>query len=160
MKLIVSTFLVLFSILASAGTYIAEFPMGPLDSITPGKLCERPAEYRYPERIPYCARDVDPRLKADVFREYRNQGYRLDPKDRKSYKIDHLIPLCAGGSNDETNLWPQHVTIYEQTDRMEALGCEKLKEGKILQADLVELIITTKKNLTLVPQTMSYLNNL
>lgn len=139
----------------------AEYPKGPESSLTPGSLCDRPDSYRYPERIAYCERDhLDPAVKEDVFREYRNNGYGLNPSNRSQYKIDHLVPLCAGGSNQENNLWPQHMTIYSVTDPMESLGCEKLKLGKIKQADLVRRIIAAKKNMSLVPSTLSFLRTL
>lgn len=157
-----SCFLI-FSLLLSFysfAEYSAEYPQGPIPSLTPGRLCERPDEYRYPERIPYCSRDVDSSLKADIFREYRDQGFRLNPKERNQYKIDHLIPLCAGGSNHEDNLWPQHMSIYVITDRLESLGCEKLKLGKILQKDLVDLILAAKKDLDRVSDTLTYLERL
>jgi hypothetical protein len=143
-----------------ADVYVAEFPKGPLSDLTPGSLCDRPDAYRYPERIAYCNRDVDPSLKADVFKEYRHEGYRLDPKRRNDYKIDHLIPLCAGGSNRENNLWPQHRSVYELTDPLESIGCEKLKAGKIKQAKLVEMILSAKKNLDLVQPTLRVLLSL
>jgi hypothetical protein len=158
MKLLIIAFI--FSTLALGAGPRGEFPTGPDSKLTPGRLCDRPDTYRYPERIPYCNRSVDPRLKDDVFREYRNQGYRLNPRDRDRYKIDHLIPLCAGGSNEEDNLWPQHETIYIKTDALEAVGCEKLKMAKIRQADLVKLILSAKRDLALVPKTWSYLNSL
>lgn len=160
MKFIFLSLLISFSAISGGVVFKAEFPKGPDVSLTPGKLCDRPDTYRYPERIAYCNRDVDPTLKDDVFREYREQGFRLDPKNRGNYKIDHLIPLCAGGSNDETNLWPQHVTIYTQTDPLESLGCEKLKLGKIKQAQLVQMILSAKRDLTLVPRTLTFLTNL
>jgi hypothetical protein len=139
----------------------AEFPRTPDLRLTPGSLCDRPDSYRYKERIAYCERDsMDPSIKNDVFEEYRHKGFRLNPADRYDYKIDHLIPLCAGGSNLENNLWPQHKTIYQETDPLEALGCEKLKIGKITQADLVKKILAAKRNLSLVPQTLQYLNNI
>ncbi len=155
-------FLLLITLSTSlfADAYKAEFPKGPESDLTPGSLCDRPDEYRYSERVPYCERDVDSSLKADVFKEYRNEGYRLDPKKRQDYKIDHLIPLCAGGSNREDNLWPQHVTIYTQTDPLESVGCEKLKAGKIKQAVLVKMILEAKKDLSLVPKTLTHLTNL
>lgn len=34
-------------------------------------------------------------------------GYGVSIRDRDIFKVDHLIPLSLGGSNDETNLWPQ-----------------------------------------------------
>lgn len=139
----------------------ADYPKGPESNLTPGSLCDRPDSYRYPERIAYCERDhLEPEVKEDVFREYRNSGYRLDPRRRNDYKVDHLIPLCAGGSNQENNLWPQHMSIYVVTDPMESLGCEKLKLGKIRQGDLVKRIIAAKKNISLVPSTLSFLRSL
>lgn len=144
----------------AAREYIAEYPKGPDSELTPGSLCDRPDAYRYAERIPYCNRDVDPTLKADVFREYREEGYRLNPKQRDDYKIDHLIPLCAGGSNKESNLWPQHISIYTQTDPLESLGCEKLRAGKIKHRHLVQLILSAKRNTSLVPSTLKYLSGL
>jgi hypothetical protein len=159
MKFFFLSLLISFSAVSGV-IYKAEFPKGPETDLTPGKLCDRPDAYRYEERIPYCNRDVDRTLKDDVFREYRESGYRLNPKERQNYKIDHLIPLCAGGSNSEDNLWPQHITIYSQTDPLESIGCEKLKIGKIKQAKLVEMILAAKRDLTLVPKTITYLNNL
>jgi hypothetical protein len=143
-----------------SANYADDFPMGPVIELTPGSLCTRPTEYRYAERIPYCERNVDTHQKEGIFKEYRQLGYRLNPKDRKDYKIDHLIPLCAGGSNREDNLWPQHVSIYTQTDPLEGIGCEKLKSGRIKQSELVELILAAKKNLRLVPDTLSYLTRI
>lgn len=151
--------MLLLSSLAFAGIK-GEFPQGPDASITPGSLCTRPDSYRYEEHIPYCKRDVAGDLKRDVFTEYRNLGWGLNPSKRSEYKIDHLIPLCAGGSNEEDNLWPQHKTIYAQTDEMENIGCQRLRDGKIKQAELVKMILAAKHNLSLVPQTMKFLNNL
>lgn len=152
--------LLILTTTAFADSTIAEFPSGPNQSITPGSLCDRPDSYRYQERIPYCERDVDSALKADVFKEYRNLGFTLPPSKRSQYKIDHLIPLCAGGSNREDNLWPQHKSVYTRTDALEFVGCEKLKAGKIKQADLIERILAAKRDLSLVSKTLRYLTDL
>lgn len=140
--------------------YKGEFPTGPDADLTPGSLCDRPDAYRYSERIPYCNRNVDSSLKADIFQEYRLNGYRLDPKKRQDYKIDHLIPLCAGGSNREDNLWPQHKTVYELTDALESVGCEKMKAGALKQAEFIKRLLAAKKDLSLVDETLEYLNSL
>lgn len=155
MKAFFFALLVSTSLFASI-EYKAEYPKGPDALLTPGSLCERPDAYRYPEKVPYCNRDVDSSLKADIFQNYRNDGYRLDPKDRSSYKIDHLIPLCAGGSNNEDNLWPQHKSVYEITDPMEPAACDAMKAGKIKQAEVVKLILAAKKDLSLVKKTTEY----
>ncbi|MFN8371247.1 MAG: hypothetical protein U0T83_11575 [Bacteriovoracaceae bacterium] len=139
----------------------SEYPIGPDSSVTPGSLCDRPTNYRYGERIAYCERNVDTNLKKEIFRVYRDQlHYRLDPNTRSQYKIDHLIPLCAGGSNKQNNLWPQHQTIYNVTDPLEGVGCEQLKAGKITQQALIKLILEAKRSLNKAPDTLRYLNNL
>ena len=33
--------------------------------------------------------------------------YGLPAGPHPDYEIDHLIPLCLGGSDDFSNLWPQ-----------------------------------------------------
>jgi hypothetical protein len=150
----------LFVLSVPAFAYKAEFPTTPVLDLTPGSLCERPSQYRYPEQIPYCNRDVNREVKEEIFREYRRQGYRLNLQRREDYKIDHYIPLCAGGSNDEDNFWPQHVSVFSITDPLEFIGCEKLKIGKITQAHLVKLIKKAKNDLTTAPETLSFLRSL
>jgi len=145
---------------AFALAYKAEFPEKPETKLTPGSLCDRPDEYRYQERIAYCKRDVSTNLKYDVMNEYREEGYRLNMNNRSSYKIDHFIPLCAGGSNNENNLWPQHITVFTITDPIESRGCEKLKAGKITQVKLIELIREVKLDLSKAQASLRMLERL
>lgn len=159
MKLLIIALITLTS-LAWGSRYKAEYPMGPDLALTPGKLCESPDSYRYAERIAYCNREVDPYTKEEIFRTYRDNGYRLKIVDRGDYKIDHLIPLCAGGSNREENLWPQHKSLFQVTDPLESLGCEKLRQGKITQRDLVMAIIRAKSDVAIVQQTIQFLRRL
>ncbi len=159
MKLLIIALITMTS-LAWGSRYKAEFPMGPDLAITPGRLCESPDSYRYPERIAYCNREVDPQAKQEIFNLYRDNGYRLKIVDRSDYKIDHLIPLCAGGSNREENLWPQHKSLFQLTDPMESLGCEKLRQGKISQRDLVNAIIRAKADVRNVQNTIQLLKRL
>jgi hypothetical protein len=37
-------------------------------------------------------------------------GYGVSIHDRATYRVDHLVPVSLGGSNDVTNLWPQPAT--------------------------------------------------
>lgn len=148
MKQIFLLLLVLSQVAFASDVYIAEFPKGPIAELTPGELCNRASEYRYPERIAYCERDVSSQQKKEIFEIYRREGYRLDPKTRSSYKIDHYIPLCAGGSNNDENLWPQHKSVYEITDDIEQKGCEKMKLGVLKQARFVFLIKKVKNDLS------------
>ena len=152
-------FLLVCGQIATAFAY-NEFPTAPNESLTPGELCDRPTTYRYPEHIAYCERDVDGTLKDQVFESYRRLGFRLSPNRRSSYKIDHYIPLCAGGSNNKENLWPQHISVGQHTDFLEDLGCQKMKEGKLSQADFIKLIKRAKQNTNEAPAVRGQLDQL
>jgi hypothetical protein len=146
MKYLIGPILLFQTSLALSGN--VEFPMGPNEELTPGELCERPDRYRYPEQIAYCERDVSSEEKDQVFEAYRRIGYRLTANRRSGYKVDHYIPLCAGGSNNKENLWPQHISVGKQTDDLEDLGCQKMALGKISQANFIKLLKRAKNNLS------------
>lgn len=63
--------------------------------------------------------------------------YGLPPGTHPDYEIDHLIPLCLGGSDDPSNLWPQPRRSIEKTwnaeakDRLERLMCNLVCAGQI-----------------------------
>lgn len=135
------------TLLASAG-YAKDFPTFPDPNMTPGSVCEKPTEYRYGERIAYCERDVETSLKNEIIRIYDETfGYRIRQMDRQAFKIDHYIPLCMGGSNERSNLWPQHRTVFQKTDILEQRLCEKLNTGSLKQADAIDMIKHAKNNL-------------
>ena len=137
------------------------FPLEPDPRLTPGSLCERPSELRYGEKIKYCARDVAELTKDEVIRNYdADLGYQVRRMPRADFKIDHYIPLCMGGSNNASNLWPQHRTVYFITDPMEHLACELMKAGRLRQARAIEYIRAGKTELTHVPAIMRELQSL
>ena len=128
------------------------YPIGPDPEKTPGKTCERADEYRYPERIPYCNRNVHPELKAEIIREYdRDLGFVVGRMPRNDFKIDHYIPLCMGGSNSDDNLWPQYKKVYEITDPLEGKLCQLMSNGKMPQQKAISLIKEAKNNLDRAP---------
>jgi hypothetical protein len=47
-------------------------------------------------------RDVPQSLKDSIYKRYGVTEHKTG-----DYEIDHLIPLCLGGANTVTNLWPQ-----------------------------------------------------
>ena len=63
--------------------------------------------------------------------------YGLPVGPHPYYEIDHLIPLCLGGSDDFTNLWPQPRRSIEPKwnaeakDRLERLMCEMVCAGQL-----------------------------
>lgn len=138
-----------------------QFPMGPNPILTPGVLCTQPDSYRYPEHIPYCSRAVTTDAKDQIIQIYDQQlGYSITSLPREDFKIDHLIPLCAGGANDLHNLWPQHKSVYTITDPLEPLICEKMAEGKLRQSDAIAIILAGKRDLSKVAGLMAQLNSL
>ena len=136
------------------------YPIKPDPRLTTGMLCDRPVEYRYPEHVAYCGRDVTTETKAEIFTAYRKIGYPMSSTDRADYKIDHYIPLCMGGANEKINLWPQHVSIYQITDSIEALLCDKMKQGKLSQAKAVVFMKGVKNDLTTASALIKTLNAL
>lgn len=161
MKNLILVLLVTFSVIAKLEANEARFPTNPDLNETPGELCNQPDSVRYPERIAYCQRDVDSYTKKAVIQKYDQVlGYRISTMNRGEFKIDHLIPLCAGGANTETNLWPQHKSVYSKTDPVEPLLCQKMLEGKLLQKDAIKIIIEAKTNLNKIPEILKRLNQL
>lgn len=125
-----------------------KFPKGPDSILTPGVLCNRPDSQRYKEQINYCERSVDSQTKKEIIATYdRERNFQIRQMQRSQFKIDHYIPLCMGGANERDNLWPQHQSIYDVTDPLEPVLCEKMAEGKLLQRDAVLLIKRAKNNL-------------
>lgn len=129
----------------------ADYPDYPDDDLTPGSLCTHPDEYRYPEQIPYCKRRVSSRRKWDIIEMYEaERGYHIKSTGRHLFKIDHLVPLCFGGSNDTNNLWPQHESVYRQTDSLEQKLCEKLQQGRIKQKVAIAWLLEAKHDFSTV----------
>jgi hypothetical protein len=63
--------------------------------------------------------------------------YGLPPGAHPSYEIDHLIPLCLGGGDDPSNLWPQMRRSIEPEwnaeakDRLERRLCDMVCAGQL-----------------------------
>jgi hypothetical protein len=133
---------------AAEGHYATpNFPETPHLKMTPGSTCENPDSFRYPEKVPYCERSVKSETKWAIIEDYDRQlGYNIRGTGRNNFKIDHLIPLCMGGSNEISNLWPQHKTIYELTDPLEPALCGRLAEGRMTQVEAIDFIRRAKQN--------------
>lgn len=149
-------------VLSSTLTFAGEsFPQGPRIERTPGSVCQTGRTYRYPQHVLYCDRHVDSSLKNDIIKVYDQQfGYSISSMPRRNFKIDHYIPLCAGGSNDETNLWPQHESVYRVTDPLEPLVCQKMSDGRLSQADAIAYIKEAKNDLSKVQAIIQQVDSL
>jgi hypothetical protein len=135
-------------------------PIHPDMTITPGDICTKgeATELRYAEKIPYCRRAVTSETKDASFDHY-DAKYQLRSKgyNRSMFKMDHLISLCMGGSNDISNLWPQHMTVALLTDRIEELLCIQMAKGQIKQSLAIDTMIKVKLNLNLATLTLNRL---
>ncbi|MBC7690548.1 MAG: HNH endonuclease [Methylotenera sp.] len=135
------------SFLAISASALDRFPQSPDPALTPGAVCKAGKVYRYPEHVLYCSRSVGSALKQQIMANYDARlGFVVTQMNRREFKIDHYIPLCMGGSNDITNLWPQHQTVYQYTDRIEMEACNRMFEGRLKQAEAIELIKRAKAN--------------
>ncbi len=122
-----------------------DFPESPNMKMTPGSTCQRPNSFRYPEKVPYCERSVTSETKWAIIEDYDRQlGFNIRGTGRNNFKIDHLIPLCMGGSNEISNLWPQHKSIYELTDPLEPALCGRMAEGRMTQVEAIDFIRRAK----------------
>lgn len=136
-------------------------PEGPHPVMTPGSLCTSSSTYRYSEKIKYCDRDVSSGLKKRIIEDYDDDlGYTIEEMPRADFKIDHFIPLSIGGSNEATNLWPQHKSIYEHSDPLETEVFNLISEGKITQAEAIRVIKECKLNLGRCQELGDYLKSL
>ncbi len=136
-----------FNIAQASFSKTGWFPETPHEKLTPGDVCDDADAFRYPERIRYCNREVSKEHKAAIFITYDMElGFHTREMNRTEFKIDHYIPLCMGGSNETENLWPQHKTIYQQTDPIEPLLCELMSSGQMLQAKAISIIRQVKRN--------------
>ena len=138
-----------------------KFPMNPDPVMTPGALCTSPSEHRYPEHIAYCERNVSTDTKKAIISKYDSElGYKIRQMNRGDFKIDHLIPLSIGGSNDIKNLWPQHKSVYAYSDKIESHLSNLMIDAKIKQKEAIELIKDCKLHLEKCADIQKYLETL
>lgn len=106
---------------------------------TPGALCapEDPdfKEWRYKVHVAYCQRNITASEKDRVAARYG-----VAKGDYGKYEFDHFIPLSAGGSNDDANLWPQPIDEARQKDQVELEVYNGLNGGTMTQDEAVAKI--------------------
>ncbi len=112
----------------------------PNTKITPGKTCAAGdpnfSKYDYPEHIARCERHVTSTEKARITNLYGS----IPKSEWKNYEFDHLIPLCAGGSDDIENVWPQPIRQARQKDVVEDEVCRAMKAGTMTQEEAIQKI--------------------
>lgn len=130
---------------AFASHFTYDFPRKPDPQMTNGDLCDTKnpdfKEYRYPENVAYCERNVDWYQKQRVY-----DAYGVPEKCRREYTIDHYIPLALGGSNADENLWPEHKNVKATRQTLEQELFERIKKGEIGQTYAIRVIVHAKLN--------------
>ena len=113
---------------------------GPNWALTPGALCTSNDPdfqgFDYPEKIARCNRNISINEKQIVAKNYGG----LAEKEWSKYEFDHLLPLCAGGSNSLQNLWPQPIAEAHLKDVLENEICLAMRAGTMSQATAVQKV--------------------
>ena len=131
----------------TAGQFTGPAIFLPDAAKTPGILCTTSdpnfQKLRYPERIPYCVRNIGMAEKRQVA-----AAYGVPESDFNQYEFDHFIPLSIGGSDDPRNLFPQRLDAAHEKDALEMQLFSKMAAGTIKQATAVALIRAWKPSST------------
>lgn len=126
---------------ASAITTIASGKEFPNSTYTYAHFCsERDSDFkelRYKQKVPICNRNVSSDEKQRIY-----NLYEIPAANRKSYTIDHLVPLSLGGSNDLKNLWPQPRS--QSSAPLETKVYNKVKNGEITIQEAINIILGEK----------------
>lgn len=127
---------VVLSLVAQTG-YSFETPNW---KITPGVVCTSSDPdfkgYDYPEHVARCNRNVTLEMKIEIAKNYGD----IPRSEWNNYEFDHLLPLCAGGSNSIGNVWPQPIDEAKKKDVLENEICLQLRDGTITQAQALQKI--------------------
>ena len=122
--------LLLLLVLAAPAMAGSKYPYKPSQALTPGVIATTDTKL-------VCEKDYPARSRY-VTNSTKNKVYALHKVDKiqcvKGCKIDHLIPLSIGGSNDIQNLWPHEYgadwTVFEKT-RLEVRLRKEVCGGKL-----------------------------
>jgi hypothetical protein len=104
--------------------------MLPIPSLTPGAVLTTDLQKICQPGYPSTVRNVSAQEKAAVAAAYGYTG----PSSGVEY--DHLISLELGGSNDQTNLWPEPIAEAKVKDRLEGYLHTQVCHGGMQLADV------------------------
>lgn len=112
----------------------------PDPDLTPGHVCtpQDPDfdKFDYTEKIARCRRHFTIGDKQKVADSYGG----IPREEWKKYEFDHMIPLCAGGSNDLRNVWPEPIEQADRKDILENQICLALRAGTMSQAEALQKV--------------------
>jgi hypothetical protein len=105
---------------------------GAVRTVDAGEICATDTR-----ALRHWSRERDDRIMAE---------YGLPTGPHPTVEVDHLIPLCLGGSDDDKNLWPQPRRSIEKEwnaerkDELEARLCQMVCSGEIAVAEAQQAI--------------------
>lgn len=108
----------------------------PIRSLTPGAVLTTDVRVIRQPGYARTVRNVTSQEKAAVAAAYRYTG----PSSGVEY--DHLVSLELGGSNDQTNLWPQPIAEAHIKDRLENYLRAQVVAGRMSLPDVQRRIAT------------------
>lgn len=142
-RLIITASALLFASLAlSAGAQIPRDLTLPDPAITPGATRELSTKDICDTIWSLDRRKVTDAMKRQVFEHYDlspNARWCKLKTHKTRFEVDHLIPRCAGGADDVSNLWAQcYSGEYNAAmkDRLEVRVCKDLCKGKLSIEDV------------------------
>jgi hypothetical protein len=132
--------LTLAAALALSWPALADSTVVPDPTLTPGAV-------RTTDAGEICAADTRALRHWSRERDDRiMEEYGLPTGPHPTMEIDHLIPLCLGGSDDDKNLWPQPRRSLEpqwnaeRKDDLEAKLCHMVCDGEIAVTEAQQAI--------------------
>jgi hypothetical protein len=128
---------------------LATAPVGAFEVRPDRNLTGGAASIRTKDRIAACGHAGENRGRMPQGRQDEVlKRYGLPTGAHPDYEIDHLIPLCLGGSDHPSNLWPQPRRRIEKTwnaeakQRLERQVCDMVCAGHIDIAEAQEAFAT------------------
>ena len=89
---------------------------GVVGSVDSADVCGRVDGQTYSQRH----RETTQKMKKEAYATYNVN------KAGREFEVDHRVPLCIGGADDQANLWPQlgfeHPSFHDK-DRLETRVC-------------------------------------
>ena len=136
--------LVLLASYALAAPAIAAELAAPNPALTPGAVVSS-------DRATACAFGSTPRLYQTSRGTYLEQArqvferYGIPYEQHRDFELDHLVPRCAGGSDEVRNLWPEPLAEATIKDAAEARICRAVCTLHTMSLEAGQRFFTTEE---------------